>query len=209
MCRRAQMRRKPGQRHPDGHPERRFDKAQQAVHPGRQGVAALRDEQDGQQRDGRHAPVVGDAEQHAQHDEQRHGEHHAERREGEEAQIGIGKQRPERRAGHAQQPRAQRLPESRRLEHHHGRGAGQHGPHAARCLMEGARDEGADEVGHHHPDAARHHHHGANPPQQSMYRRFHALPSPSFEGACSKKRAEAEGRAPRPAASPLRGGGTK
>ena len=172
------MRRKPGQHHPDGHPERRFDKAQQAVHPGRQGVAALRDKQNGQQRDGRHASVIGDAEQHAQHDEQRHGEHHAERREGEEAQIGIGKQRPERRAGHAQQPRTQRLPESRRLEHHHGRGAGQHGPHAARCLVEGARDEGADKVGHHHPDAARHHHHGANPPQQSMYRRFHALRCP-------------------------------
>ena len=200
------MRRQPGQHHPDGHPERRFDKAQQAVHPGRQGVAALRDEQDGQQRDGRHASVVRDAEQHAQHDEQRHGEHHAERREGEEAQIGIGKQRPERRAGHAQQPRAQRLPESRRLEHHDGRGAGQHGPHAARCLVEGARDEGADKVGHHHPDAARHHHHGANPPQQSMYRRFHALRRP-FWGSMQQEtgRSRREG-APRPIPSPLRAG---
>ena len=93
---------------PDGHrgvgreaDEDHRGREQQDVQHGRQGVAALRDKQNGQQRDGRHASVIGDAEQHAQHDAAlavglpRSPAHPDDQRQGEEHHARVGGQ-PER-----------------------------------------------------------------------------------------------------------------
>ena len=129
-------------------------------------MVLLRDEQDGQQRDGCHAAVVGNAEQHAQRDEQRHGAHHPEGRKGKEPQIEIGEQRPDCRARNPKQPGAQRLAQARGLQHHHGRRTGQHRPHAARSPMEGARHKHPRQIGQDNPGTACRHHRGPNPAER-------------------------------------------